>query len=211
MPTRYLLPPFHIHTHIIMKTRLLSLFLAALAVVFTFSACGGGGGNGSNQLDTDTEHGIITTYDFVSGRKYFVIYANSSVLKIWTRLGGDNEYQGADYGQADANGRHVHAYASVNDGDAQSVLVYYRKNEDNTAMMNITNELGGEIVPDPNAEPILRVLAGGIAGTGDQVSIGVMTFDFRHLQVGYTVTTYNGTTGTRNDYATRQFMVARQQ
>ena len=130
-------------------------------------------------------------------------------MKVWTTLGGDNEYQGADYGPADANGRHVHAYASENDGEAQSVLVYYRKNEDNTALMNITDELGSEIIPE-NENGILRALAGGIAGTGEQVSISNMVFDFRHLQVGYTVTVYNGESGTRTEYTTRQFMVARQ-
>lgn len=122
-----------------MKTRLLSLFLAALAVVFTFSACGGGGGN-------ETEDGIVTNYDLLSGRKALIIMGGGSKVKLYAPPGGDNRLQNWEPGEIDKGGEMINAYVSINDGEAMPVLVYYRYNPSNrTALLNITDQ-GGSII-----------------------------------------------------------------
>lgn len=122
-----------------MKTRLLSLFLAAVAVVFTFSACGGGGGN-------ETENGIVTNYDLLSGRKALIIMGGGSKVKLYAPLGGDNRLQNWESGEIDRGGEMINAYVSINDGEAMPVLVYYRYNPSNrTALLNITDQ-GGSII-----------------------------------------------------------------
>ena len=123
-----------------MKTRLLSLFLAAVAVVFTFSACGGGGGN-------ETENGIVTNYDFLSGRKAIIIMGGGSKVKLYAPPGGDNRLQGWESGEIDKGGEMVNAYVSINDGEAKPVLVYYRYNPSTRcALLNITDQGGSTII-----------------------------------------------------------------
>lgn len=123
-----------------MKTRLLSLFLAAVAVVFTFSACGGGGGN-------ETENGIVTNYDFLSGRKALIIMGGSSKVKLYAPPGGDNRLQNWESGEIDKGGEMINAYVSINDGESMPVLVYYRYNPSTRCgLLNITDQGGSTII-----------------------------------------------------------------
>ncbi|MGN0874348.1 MAG: hypothetical protein ACI4OZ_04075, partial [Akkermansia sp.] len=169
-----------------MKTRLLSLFLAAVAVVFTFSACGGGG--------ADTEPGVITTEDFRNGRKYFSILS-TGVVNIRTSSTGQNVVEGWEPSPAEAGGVLVDGYGSVSGGEEQPVRIFYRYNNDHTALMNIANnsEDGDFVVtyPDEYVDPpaynnFICSLVGVIGGSnvaGRQVSVSNLEFDFTRMQV----------------------------
>lgn len=212
-----------------MKTRLLSLFLAAVAVVFTFSACGGGGGN-------ETENGIVTNYDFLSGRKALIIMGGGSKVKLYAPLGGDNRLQGWEQGEIDKGGEMVNAYASINDGEAMPVLVYYRYNPSNrTALLNITDQSGSEIIgaeddfnpttPEDGENKywvgnnsqatyaLLMALGGQMGGTSagnTLLTISRLTFDYNYMQCGYQIFSYNRGEEIKKEYNSRQFVVVRQ-
>ena len=213
-----------------MKTRLLSLFLAAVAVVFTFSACGGGGGN-------ETENGIVTNYDFLSGRKALIIMGGGSKVKLYAPPGGDNRLQNWEPGEIDKGGEMINAYVSINDREAMPVLVYYRYNPSNrTALLNITDQGGSEIiggeddfnptVPEEGSEnrywvgdnaqatfALLVALGGRVGGTstGDTLlTISRLTFDFNYMQCGYQIYSYNQGEEIHREYNTRQFVIVRQ-
>lgn len=213
-----------------MKTRLLSLFLAAVAVVFTFSACGGGGGN-------ETENGIVTNYDFLSGRKAIIIMGGGSKVKLYAPPGGDNRLQGWESGEIDKGGEMINAYVSINDGEAMPVLVYYRYNPSTRCgLLNITDQGGSEIiggeddfnptVPEEGSEnrywvgdnaqanfALLVALGGRVGGTstGDTLlTISRMTFDFNYMQCGYQIYSYNQGEEIHREYNSRQFVIVRQ-
>ena len=211
-----------------MKTRLLSLFLAAVAVVFTFSACGGGG--------NETENGIVTNYDFLSGRKALIIMGGGSKVKLYAPPGGDNRLQGWEQGEIDKGGEMVNAYASINDGEATPVLVYYRYNPSNrTALLNITDQSGSEIIggeddfnpttPEDGENKywvgnnsqatyaLLMALGGQMGGTSagnTLLTISRLTFDYNYMQCGYQIFSYNRGEEIKKEYNSRQFVVVRQ-
>lgn len=213
-----------------MKTRLLSLFLAAVAVVFTFSACGGGGGN-------ETENGIVTNYDFLSGRKALIIMGGGSKVKLYAPPGGDNRLQNWEPGEIDKGGEMINAYVSINDAEAMPVLVYYRYNPSNrTALLNITDQGGSEIiggeddfnptVPEEGNEnkywvgsnsqatyALLLALGGQMGGTSagnTLLTISRLTFDYNYMQCGYQIFSYNQGEEIKKEYNSRQFVVVRQ-
>ncbi|MCI6981620.1 MAG: hypothetical protein MR894_05350 [Akkermansia muciniphila] len=194
-----------------MKTRLLSLFLAALAVVFTFSACGGGG--------ADTEPGVITTEDFLMGRKYFYIYAGP-IVTIRTTLGADNELPGAEHAPAEGSGRHIQAFGCIAGQPEVKIGVFYRYEGDHKAIMNLsdaeTGDEGGGFVLNENAPDFIRVLAAHIAGSDNAervTEISQLRFDFSTMLVSYRVRVRTG--AGRDDYreveGAPQFAVIRQQ
>lgn len=212
-----------------MKTRLLSLFLAAVAVVFTFSACGGGGGN-------ETENGIVTNYDLLSGRKALIIMGGGSKVKLYAPQGGDNRLQGWESGEIDKGGEMINAYVSINDGEAMPVLVYYRYNPSNrTALLNITDQSGSEIIgaeddfnpttPEDGENKywvgnnsqatyaLLMALGGQMGGTSTGntlLTISRLTFDYNYMQCGYQIFSYNQGEEIKKEYNSRQFVVVRQ-